>query len=108
MVAKQQELFALATQEAKQALASIDKGSMLANFNGLVEEVTKSQRAVAASQVEQSSFEYKLNIAQAKLTSLDIECHQLRERCVVLEERKNQAIKDLFKAKQDFDDTKVR
>ncbi len=108
MVAKQQELFALVTQEAKQALASIDKGSMLANFNDLVEEVTKSQRAVAVSQVEQSGLENKLNIAQAKLTSLDNECLQLRERCVLLEERKNQAIKDLFKAKQDLDDTKVR
>eukprot|EP01084_Bolivina_argentea_P175584 304033_1 len=103
MLVKQKELAALAMKEAKQALASIDKGSMLANFNDLVEEVTKSQRAVAASQVEQLGLENKLNIAQAKLTSFDNEFRQLRKRCVLLKERKNQAVKDSFQAKQDLD-----
>ncbi len=107
MLMKQEELAALAMKEAKQALASIDKGSMLANFNDLVEEVTKSQKAVAASQVEQLGVENKLNIAQTKLTSFDNEFRQLRKRCVLLEERKNQAVKDSFKAKQDLDVIKV-
>ncbi len=107
MLVKQKELAALAMKEAKQALASIDKGSMLANFNDLVEEVTKSQRAVTASQVEQLGLENKLNIAQAKLTSFDNEFRQLRKRCVLLKERKNQAVKDSFKAKQDLDVIKV-
>ncbi len=107
MLVKQKELSTLAMKEAKQALASINKGSMLANFNGLVEEVTKSHRAVAASQVEQLGLENKLNIAQTKLLSLDKEFLQLRKRCVLLEERKNQAVKDSFKAKQDLDVIKV-
>ncbi len=93
--------------EAKKVLASIDKGSMLENFNDLVEEVTKSQRDVATSQVEMSGVVNKLNIAQAKLTSLDNKCRKLRERCLLLEERKNQAVKDSFKAKQDLADIKV-